>query len=86
MSKDVVFSNCPCCGAKKFGVLQDKIHLDWARECLACGYSIEMMPRALSRNAKVSLGTESDENEFDVMCSGLRMAGSLEELFEVLPQ
>lgn len=80
MSNKIEFSECPCCNALKYGLLQDKVHLDWARECLACGFAIELMPRANSRVNYYSASTV-DEEEFDAVHSGLRMAGGLEELF-----
>lgn len=78
------FEECPCCGAEKYGLLQDKIHLDWARECLACGFAIELMPRSASRVKSYNIGLNDEDDEFEAIRAGLHMSGSLETLFEGL--
>lgn len=63
------FTDCPCCGQKKYTILQDKIHLDYARECVACGYSIELMPRAATRKTMYHTGSLSDDDGFGELSS-----------------
>lgn len=86
MSDKIEFKECPCCGKVKYAVLQDKVHLDWARTCVACGYEIELMPRAASRTNSYITNSADDGDEFEVMRAGLTMAGSLETLFEGLSE
>ena len=81
MSKKPEFNFCPCCGKKKYALLQDKVHLDWARTCVACGYQMELMPRASSRINSYHFDPIDRGDEVDTLKAGLQVAGSLEELF-----
>lgn len=80
------FTQCPCCGVEKYGLLQDKVHLDWTRECLSCGYAIELIPRANTRNSIFGkMNKNYDNGEFESLKAGLTIGRSLEDLFETLP-
>lgn len=83
MSRDLEFRDCPCCSAFKYALMQDKVHLDWARECLACGYQLELMPRAATRVTAYAVATVDDTEWGDAVRAGLKV-GELEGLFEVL--
>lgn len=80
MSTDFDFRVCPCCGVEKFARTQDKIHLDWQRECFACGYTQEMMPRAATRNSSNKYNAQPVSEFFESTQEGFRFAVSLEDL------
>lgn len=74
------FRDCPCCGAFKFTEVQDKIHLDWSRECFACGYTREMMPRSSTRNNSNKYNASPVSDYFESTKEGFRFAMNLEDL------
>lgn len=80
MSDKFEFTLCPCCGENRFTTVQDKIHLDFSRECFACGYTREMMPRASTRNSASKYTATPVADFFECNQSGFRFAFSLEEL------
>lgn len=78
--KDFDFRDCPCCGGKRLARVQDKVHLDWQRECFDCGYSQELMPRSITRNSSSKFNATPVADFFESTKEGFRFAMNLEDL------